>query len=168
MGTTWGPSGADRTQVGPMLAPRTLLSGTGFELIKQGLRISTYPAWPSWRGQNIKGSSHQYRIRIIKMSLSRPSYLYKGNHRTRKDVIYIESWPSYPLNIQNNQKSTPAIDSSCGYIVEQITVRIVQIMIQATDLAQILYGGHYSRKKRGPRKISIWPPFFKMAAMGYY
>ena len=29
---------------------------------------------------------------------------------------------------------------------EQITVRIVQIMIQATDLAQILYGGHYSRK----------------------
>ena len=28
MGPTWGPSGADRTQVGPMLAPWTLLSGT--------------------------------------------------------------------------------------------------------------------------------------------
>ena len=27
MGPTLGPSGADRTQVGPMLAPRTLLSG---------------------------------------------------------------------------------------------------------------------------------------------
>ena len=27
MGTTWGPSGANRTQVGPMLAPWTLLSG---------------------------------------------------------------------------------------------------------------------------------------------
>ena len=27
MGPTWGPSGADRTQVGPMLAPITLLSG---------------------------------------------------------------------------------------------------------------------------------------------
>ena len=54
------------------------------------------------------------------------------------------------------------------YVVEQITVRIVQIMIQATDLAQILYGGHSSRKKRGPRKISIWPPFCKMAAMGYH
>ena len=26
MGPTWGPSGADRTQVGPMLAPWTLLS----------------------------------------------------------------------------------------------------------------------------------------------
>ena len=29
MGPTWGPSGADRTQVGPMLAPWTLLSGYG-------------------------------------------------------------------------------------------------------------------------------------------
>ena len=28
MGPTWGPSGADRTQVDPMLAPWTLLSGT--------------------------------------------------------------------------------------------------------------------------------------------
>ena len=27
MGPTWGPSGTDRTQVGPILAPRTLLSG---------------------------------------------------------------------------------------------------------------------------------------------
>ena len=27
MGPTWGPSGADRTQVGPMLAPWTLLFG---------------------------------------------------------------------------------------------------------------------------------------------
>ena len=29
MGPTWGPSGADRTQVGPMLAPWPLLSGFG-------------------------------------------------------------------------------------------------------------------------------------------
>ena len=28
MGPAWGPSGADMTQVGPMLSPRTLLSGT--------------------------------------------------------------------------------------------------------------------------------------------
>ena len=27
MGPTWGPSGADRSQVGPMLAPWTLMSG---------------------------------------------------------------------------------------------------------------------------------------------
>ena len=30
VGPTWGPSGADRTQVGPMLAPWTLLSGTAW------------------------------------------------------------------------------------------------------------------------------------------
>ena len=30
MGPTWGPSGADRTQVGPMLAPWILLSGYAF------------------------------------------------------------------------------------------------------------------------------------------
>ena len=30
MGPTWGPSGADRTHVGPMLAPWTLLTGTCF------------------------------------------------------------------------------------------------------------------------------------------
>ena len=29
MGPSWGPSGADRTQVGPMLAPWSLLSGRG-------------------------------------------------------------------------------------------------------------------------------------------
>ena len=30
MGPTWGPSEADRTQVGPMLAPWTLLSGKSY------------------------------------------------------------------------------------------------------------------------------------------
>ena len=63
--------------------------------------------------------------------------------------------------------------SQCGvtHLMEQIIAyvrRIVQIMIQATDLVQILYRGHSSRKKRGPRKISIWPPFSNMAALGYH
>ena len=30
LGPTWGPSGTDRTQVGPMLAPWTLLAGVSF------------------------------------------------------------------------------------------------------------------------------------------
>ena len=33
MGPTWDPSGADRTQVGPMLAPWTLLSGKRSRLL---------------------------------------------------------------------------------------------------------------------------------------
>ena len=35
LGPTWGPSGADRTQVGPMLAPWTLLSGYTFIRFQQ-------------------------------------------------------------------------------------------------------------------------------------
>ena len=38
---------------------------------------------------------------------------------------------------------------------------------ESTDLAQILYRGHPSRKERGPRKISIWPPYSNKAATGY-
>ena len=49
MGPTWGPSGTDRTQVGPMLAPWTLLSGkvpTGTALTK--LSECNDVAWTSW------------------------------------------------------------------------------------------------------------------------
>ena len=47
MGPTWGPSGADRTQVGPMLAPWTLLSGVSLNWgsydREDGLRIESLP-----------------------------------------------------------------------------------------------------------------------------
>ena len=39
MGPIWGPSGADRTQVGPMLAPWTLLSGQVMECTKTHARL---------------------------------------------------------------------------------------------------------------------------------
>ena len=42
MGPTWGPSGADRTQVGPMLAPWMLLSGSGW-LLEMFLRKPCHP-----------------------------------------------------------------------------------------------------------------------------
>ena len=42
MGPTWGPSGADRTQVGPMLAPWTLLSGKAY--LPGGRHHDNYPA----------------------------------------------------------------------------------------------------------------------------
>ena len=38
MGPTWGPSGADRTQMGPMLAPWTLLFGMSYHKISQRLK----------------------------------------------------------------------------------------------------------------------------------
>ena len=46
MGPTWGPSGADRTQVGPILAPLTLLSGQlcvngGTIVCRNGVEVQT-------------------------------------------------------------------------------------------------------------------------------
>ena len=47
MGPTWGPSGADRTQVGPMLAPWTLLSGDPQNIITSSLWSSLWPSGAS-------------------------------------------------------------------------------------------------------------------------
>ena len=44
LGPTWGPSGADRTQVGPMLAPWTLLSVKTF--------ANTGRRWPHYQSMN--------------------------------------------------------------------------------------------------------------------
>ena len=47
MGPTWDPSGADRTQVGPMLAPWTLLSGIPYysRFINQNRPRMDSPHW---------------------------------------------------------------------------------------------------------------------------
>ena len=42
MGPTWGPSGAERTHVGPMLAPCILLSGSLFHLYPVGGRLGVW------------------------------------------------------------------------------------------------------------------------------
>ena len=45
MGPTWGPSGDDRTQVGPMLAPWTLLSGILWSPMCSAHRASNTEFW---------------------------------------------------------------------------------------------------------------------------
>ena len=50
MGPTWGPPGADRTQVGPMLAPWTMLSGSLFLKINSKENIKAPHCWPYMRG----------------------------------------------------------------------------------------------------------------------
>ena len=42
MGPTWAPSGADRTQVGPVLAPWTLLSGTHWQFLYLDTDINAF------------------------------------------------------------------------------------------------------------------------------
>ena len=50
MGPTWGPPGAERTQVDPMLAPWTLLSGMSFLETETFREIRAFPLTPliSW------------------------------------------------------------------------------------------------------------------------
>ena len=43
MGPTWGPSGADRTQVGPILAPWNVLSGISRSMLRSVLFILMSP-----------------------------------------------------------------------------------------------------------------------------
>ena len=62
MGPTWGPSGTDRTQVGPMLAPWILLSGIFTFAIMDNLRRRA-PGFATalrWRHNDHAGvSNHQ-------------------------------------------------------------------------------------------------------------
>ena len=45
LGPTWGPSGADRTQVGPTLAPWTLLSGTFYSFARDLFQHIKFNDW---------------------------------------------------------------------------------------------------------------------------
>ena len=61
MGSTWDPTGADRTQVGPMLAQWTLLSGclmTGYHtvFIINGLTLGNFMITDSYSNPNSKVS----------------------------------------------------------------------------------------------------------------
>ena len=62
MGPTWGPSGADRTQVGPMLASWTLLSGMFYmklHCMKLRFLHSFYIAYFLWRMAFLSPSDNQ-------------------------------------------------------------------------------------------------------------
>ena len=68
MGPTWGPSGADRSQVGPMLAPWTVLSGTS---IFAALIFFRYFFWPlSKHWLPIKYHVHIWQISQLRWHLS--------------------------------------------------------------------------------------------------
>ena len=55
MGRTWGPPGADRTQVGPMLAPWTLLSGL----------VYTYPLWLLYMTADVPVNLHEATLKYM-------------------------------------------------------------------------------------------------------
>ena len=62
MGPTWGPSGADRTQIGPMLAPWTLVSGLATGHTVKQYAMCTEVLWSGRciRYQNMLKPSHHW------------------------------------------------------------------------------------------------------------
>ena len=76
-GPTWGPSGADRTQVGLMLAPRTLLSGTvlGADFLFHCLDVArvyslVYTIWRSNCRLTVAKTYPQYLVTMPSSHLS--------------------------------------------------------------------------------------------------
>ena len=92
MGPTWGPSGADRTQVGPMLTPWTLVPPPPHQFMIGGWHVKH--SWVSWGHLNIKRLCYQVKNSHYKdKTVSWLSYLYTGNLHTWKDGLYIETDP---------------------------------------------------------------------------
>ena len=87
MGQSWGPSGADRTQVGPMLVPWTLLSGLffrGFCFVV--LRWSFY-LHDQWRLAYLDPGAH--------FNIKKASYQHNDSHDTDKTLLcssYLHKW----------------------------------------------------------------------------
>ena len=79
MGPSWGPSGADRTQVGPMLAPRTLLYGYSCRLyiLMVPSKTSRYNHTPQGLSylRNILGLSAHYAILYLQLIPSLPQLI---------------------------------------------------------------------------------------------
>ena len=84
LGPTWGPSGPDRTQVGPMLAPWTLLSGMGCLFWMFGRKSSCYNAI-----DNVLTSKLHYRFGKwhVGSSLNRNAIKNKTNITKWRDLI---------------------------------------------------------------------------------
>ena len=84
MGLTWGPSGADRTKVGPMLAPWTLLSGS---MLKAGLLyfVSSFLHGWTWFIQPYSSgltSCHYVSLMITPASVMQPWKMWVKYHIT--------------------------------------------------------------------------------------
>ena len=64
IGPTWGPSGADRTQVSPMLAPWTLLSGQFWDMV-------TRPEWSKIKLNPLKEKKIKFILQMFLLTKSR-------------------------------------------------------------------------------------------------
>ena len=105
MGPTWGPPGADRTQVGPMLAPWTLLSGV-FSLestCHDGIRARDNVNWQfryqsgsfKWKSQSTKSSPPAVNIKLHGPAIARGirNIMYAcGQHDFQSQIARRTTW----------------------------------------------------------------------------
>ena len=78
MGPTWGPSGADRTHVGPHVDPVNV--AIWVKMVLQGMGLS-----------------------IVKISLVRSSYRYHGNlYNGKTTCLYLEDLPVFGILIRHS------------------------------------------------------------------
>ena len=91
MGPTWGPSGADRTQVGPMLAPWTLLSRMLF------------PSWLTLIWFVVKNISWLFHEASSDATIvlcfyhGTFCYIFKNNEKSKQTRQYIFAWLTHEI-----------------------------------------------------------------------
>ena len=93
IGPTWGPSGADRTQVGPMFAAWTLLSGLCQKLDDDcALGMGNHLFGHLW---------HKSHYRLVTSSYSNTNYTTDLSPHIISNTKYITDWPRHLVSSTN-------------------------------------------------------------------
>ena len=97
MGPTWGPTGTDRTQVGPMLAPWILLSGLSFIAnFKVNVSIYIVHIQSSIKTRSLSSSETNGAFHLSDSSLLQvDARLITCGARVISNHISVSKWPSY-------------------------------------------------------------------------
>ena len=110
MESTWGPSGADRTQVGPMLAPWTLLSGQVYSQNRDdNLNVENFCYFSSWY------ATITYAIMIrsvhtlptLMQQLKQPFYAQSKRHQGALSMLCCEADDLYFSKLNHIMVSVP-------------------------------------------------------------
>ena len=155
MGPTWGPSGADKTQVGPMLAPWTLLSGD--------ILVSLVSSWPHGHWESRAYTSTRESTPNHKLILSRKTYLmgnaclFLSNLLSFSNALLVKS---LCVILSNDEiRHTPQLANISVYSVVWHSSNSFRYCLN-NDVN--LFYNYYLEIKSGfctVRKISRWYPF---------
>ena len=104
---TWGTPGSCRTQMGPMLAPWTLLSGNRLLIIKVKSINNIWDKIPCmWHYKHLRDTTVNYFLCVVWIQMT---YVYTSNHCiTVWEMYWITTGPSYCFFIM-------FMDITCSY-----------------------------------------------------